>query len=46
MGLRKRLLFALALLVGLIVISVTGYRILGGESVTFLQVTFGRLGWG
>jgi voltage-gated potassium channel len=40
MALRKRLLFAVALLVGLIVISVTGYRILGGESVTFLQALY------
>lgn len=40
MALKKRLLFAMGLLVGLIVISVTGYRVLGGESVTFLQALY------
>jgi hypothetical protein len=36
MALRKRLLFALVLLVTLIVVSMTGYRVLGGDSVTIL----------
>jgi len=40
MALRKRLLFALGLLLGLIVVSVTGYRLLGGESVSFLQALY------
>jgi len=40
MALRNRLLFALGLLLGLIVVSVTGYRLLGGESVTFLQALY------
>jgi voltage-gated potassium channel len=40
MALRNRLLFALGLLLGLIVFSVTGYRLLGGESVTFLQALY------
>ena len=40
MALRRRLLFALGLLVVLITISVTGYRLLGGESVTFLQALY------
>jgi len=40
MALRKRLLFALGLLVVLIAVSVTGYRVLGGESVTFLQALY------
>jgi voltage-gated potassium channel len=40
MTLRKRLLFALGLLITLIVISVTGYRVLGGDSVTFLQALY------
>lgn len=40
MALRKRLLFAVGLLVGLIIISVTGYRLLGGDSVTFLQALY------
>src|SRR6476646_1928719 len=40
MALRKRLLFALALLLALLCISVTGYRLLGGESVTFLQALY------
>jgi voltage-gated potassium channel len=40
MALRKRLLFAVGLLLALIVISVTGYRILGGTSVTFLQALY------
>src|SRR6201984_2643630 len=40
MALRRRLLFALGLLVALITISVTGYRLLGGESVTLLQALY------
>jgi voltage-gated potassium channel len=40
MALRNRLLFALGLLLVLIVFSVTGYRLLGGESVTFLQALY------
>ncbi len=40
MALRKRLLFALALLLILIILSVTGYRLLGGSSVTFLQALY------
>lgn len=40
MVLRKRLLLALALLLGLIAISTTGYRVLGGPSVTFLQALY------
>ena len=40
MALRNRLLFALGLLVALIAISVTGYRVLGGDSVTFLQALY------
>ena len=35
MVLRKRLLLALGLLLVLIVISTTGYRVLGGPSITF-----------
>src|SRR6266403_943769 len=40
MALRKRLLFALGLLLGLIVFSATGYRLIGGESVSFLQALY------
>jgi voltage-gated potassium channel len=40
MELRRRLLFALALLLGLIVVSVAGYKILGGDSVTLLQALY------
>ena len=40
MVLRKRLLLALGLLLILIVISTTGYRVLGGPSVTFLQALY------
>jgi voltage-gated potassium channel len=40
MALRKRLLVALGLLLILIVLSVTGYRLLGGPSVTFLQALY------
>jgi voltage-gated potassium channel len=40
MALRNRLLFALGLLLALIVVSVAGYRLLGGESVTFLQALY------
>src|SRR4029077_16248340 len=40
MALRNRLLFALGLLVALIAISVTGYHVLGGDSVTFLQALY------
>jgi voltage-gated potassium channel len=40
MALRKRLLFALALLLILIVVSVTGYRLLGGPSITVLQALY------
>jgi len=40
MTLRSRLPFALALLSVLITISVAGYRLLGGPSVTFLQALY------
>jgi voltage-gated potassium channel len=40
MSLRKRLLFALGLMVALITISVTGYLLLGGSSVGFLQALY------
>jgi voltage-gated potassium channel len=40
MALRKRLLLALALLLILITVSTTGYRLLGGPSVTFLQALY------
>jgi voltage-gated potassium channel len=40
MALRKRLVFALVLLVTLIAVSMTGYRVLGGDSVTFLQALY------
>jgi voltage-gated potassium channel len=40
MALRKRLLLAIGLLLGLIVISTTGYRVIGGPSVTFLQALY------
>jgi voltage-gated potassium channel len=40
MALRKRLLFALILLLTLIAVSMTGYRVLGGESVSFLQALY------
>src|SRR5260221_12901103 len=40
MALRKRLLLALALLLILIAVSTTGYRVLGGPSVTFLQALY------
>jgi hypothetical protein len=40
MALRKRLLLAISLLLGLIVISTTGYRLIGGPSVTFLQALY------
>src|SRR5215475_13241619 len=40
MALRKRLLFALGLLLALIAVSVTGYRLIGGESVSFLQALY------
>jgi voltage-gated potassium channel len=40
MALRNRLLFALGLLLALIAISVAGYRVLGGDSVTFLQALY------
>src|SRR5438876_681823 len=40
MALRKRLLFAIALLLILIIVSVTGYRLLGGPSVTFLEALY------
>ena len=40
MALRKRLLVAAGLLVSIIVISMTGYRLLGGKSVTFLQALY------
>ncbi|MGA9799077.1 MAG: potassium channel protein [Terriglobales bacterium] len=40
MALRKRLLLAMSLLLGLIVISTTGYRLIGGPSVTFLQALY------
>src|ERR1700687_2175357 len=52
MALRKRLLLALAILLGLIVVSTTGYRVIGGPSVTFLQslymavVTLAGVGYG
>ena len=40
MALRNRLLFAVGLLIVLIVVSVTGYRLLGGDSVSFLQALY------
>jgi voltage-gated potassium channel len=40
MALRKRLLLAITLLLGLIVVSTTGYRLIGGPSVTFLQALY------
>jgi voltage-gated potassium channel len=40
MALRKRLLLAISLLLGLIVFSMAGYRLLGGPSVTFLQALY------
>jgi len=40
MALRKRLLVALGLLLTLIILSVIGYRLLGGSSVTFLQALY------
>jgi voltage-gated potassium channel len=40
MALRKRLLLAIALLLILITVSTTGYRVLGGPSVTFLQALY------
>jgi voltage-gated potassium channel len=40
MALRKRLLLALSLLLALIIVSMTGYRLLGGPSVTFLQALY------
>lgn len=40
MALRKRLLFAIGLLIALIVFSATGYRLLGGSSVGFLQALY------
>ncbi|MGZ4730562.1 MAG: ion channel [Terriglobales bacterium] len=40
MVLRKRLLLALGLLLILIAVSTTGYRVLGGPSVTFLQALY------
>ena len=40
MALRKRLLLAISLLLGLIVISTTGYRLIGGPSVSFLQALY------
>ena len=40
MALRKRLLLAIALLLGLIIVSTTGYRVIGGPSVTFLQALY------
>ncbi len=40
MALRKRLLLAITLLLGLIAVSTTGYRLIGGPSVTFLQALY------
>jgi voltage-gated potassium channel len=40
MALRKRLALALGLLLTLIIVSMTGYRLLGGPSVTFLQALY------
>jgi voltage-gated potassium channel len=40
MALRKRLLIAVGVLFGLIAVSTTGYRILGGRSVGFLQALY------
>ena len=40
MALRKRLLLALGSLLTLIVVSTTGYRVLGGPDVTFLQALY------
>src|SRR5438270_5138201 len=37
---RRRLAFALALLLALMVVSVAGYRVLGGPSVTLLQALY------
>ena len=40
MALRKRFLLAISLLLGLIVVSTTGYRLIGGPSVSFLQALY------
>jgi voltage-gated potassium channel len=40
MALRKRLLLAVGVLLLLIAVSTTGYRLLGGRSVTFLQALY------
>ncbi len=40
MALRKKLLFAIGVLFGLIAVSTTGYRLLGGPSVGFLQALY------
>jgi len=40
MNLRRRLLYAVLLLAAMTVISVTGYRLLGGGGVTFLQALY------
>lgn len=40
MALRKRLLFAVGLLLILLAVSTAGYRVLGGHSVTFLQALY------
>ena len=38
--LRRRLIFAAVLFLSLVTVSVTGYRLLGGPSVTFLQALY------
>src|SRR3954452_25501014 len=40
MTLRRRLFYALLTLITVIVVSVAGYRLLGGEHVTFLQALY------
>jgi len=40
MNIRRRLLTALLLLVGITALSVLGYRLLGGRSVGFLQALY------
>src|SRR3954453_19587356 len=52
MTLRRRLFYALLTLITVIVVSVAGYRLLGGEHVTFLQslymavITLAGVGYG
>jgi voltage-gated potassium channel len=40
MSLRRRLFYALLTLISVIIVSVAGYRLLGGEHVTFLQALY------